>query len=1129
MELFYIFNVPSGHRFHVEMSPHWRVRQLQDCVLQLTGMPIDDQVLLKSNGEIMDSEEIVQSFLSENSSDAPVYLFQRSGRHDREDSRLWDQEINEITSIIDVAIENATFLEQDSDKHRVYLEIPQRARECRSAAQNAIHACARFAEEHRFIVQGWNALINNMDASIARLKKRATRFMDQIEKVRQQKSKAVVLLQDFDEVIDELKRIRLPGSLLAHSLGNSDRCSYSDISLYAWISASDPDHTLKELVEQVAEQFKNFEQADANATLENIEKVTEWSRNGNNREIRGINMRLSFLDLHLRKAEERAKTIEEVTLKILETPSRIDQSSLESLLSEYGYLMSQVYGELKQIRVICERFFKSKLELLVILRTRMNTWIARTYNRLHRAHNEVLMFEEKVTGLKQRLDLIRQIREAPVMYATAVAEVVRRKSFQKELSCWHALHAEKCSLLSEEESQMRAQFTSKIENHFLRLLFHGMFDSLPMFYVKTLSDFDKSLGPVDVEHLKDLRKNVEELKQYLNVAAPQVFLRLSIRDPSAPPSSAPSNPLRREESFFTTEPTCAMPTWSRNFPSSNWLSSDDVTDSSPSTAPALLMAKSPPSRIGSSSSLNMPFTPSLNQLSMLGEEDELPFTSASTSVAKTAPIQIPTPQPRQISEKSSQFSTPDDHFHAADPTEEQQFVVDDLTNRSQSFDSVKIMLAQIKSISKDMVNIRADVSMECGFFHESFAKLRELMEDNLNQEVKKIVEFYQNKVSEAEEAGKALCDALKASELEKEELKQKREEVEKLEKELEARTTSYKEGLIAMELERNRVQTEYEEMIEARDEKIRQLTKELEAKSAEVAMYQSDPNNEALRRSVSAEIRHELEKESKCKLDRLTDAIMQRKNEDIAKMRSEFENEKELSQRKYKLAAKWLAAERDRLRDYIISKIEDGSSVCTSVENEIKTAADAEEEQQYSVSYTSSSTQTGTHPHDTNEGMMMSRYDDMRESVFCSERVVFDTDDDAMLAPPTNSNSNNATTDSFAQTRIGARAMDRMVAVEDIVEGSTVLVIWNDRHNAYMLFSSSPYSHFVKESSVRRLGLTSTHSNVPRRNWILGRVSHLDLCVIRKADNRYRLPVETRVYRVDVEPLDLRSTRTPTV
>ncbi|ETN70194.1 hypothetical protein NECAME_05015 [Necator americanus] len=103
--------------------------------------------------------------------------------------------------------------------------------------------------------------------------------------------------------------------------------------------------------------------------------------------------------------------------------------------------------------------------------------------------------------------------------------------------------------------------------------------------------------------------------------------------------------------------------------------------------------------------------------------------------------------------------------------------------------------------------------------------------------------------------------------------------------------------------------------------------------------------------------------------------------------------------------------------------------------------------------------------------------------------------------------------------------MDRMVAVEDIVEGSTVLVIWNDRHNAYMLFSSSTYSHFVKESSVRRLGLATTLPNVPRRNWILGKVSHLDLCIIRKADNRYRLPVDTRVYRVDVEPLEGRIPR----
>lgn len=1099
----------------------------------------------------MDSEETIQCSFSGNNSDAPVYLFQRSNRQDKEDTRLWDQEINEITSIIDVSIENATRLEQDSDMHRVYMDIPQRARECRAAAQSAIHACARFAEEHRLIVKGWDALMNNMDASIARLTKRATRFLHQAEKVQQQKPKAAALLQGFDEVIDELKRIRLPGALLAHSRGNADRSFYSDMSLYTWISAFDQEHSLTELVEQVAGQFKNFEQTDANVTVQNIEKVTEWSKNLNNREIKGINKRLSYLDHHLRQAEGRGKAIEKHTSKILETPPRIDQSSLEELLTEYRYLMGQIYTELKEIRIICNRFFQSKLELLRILRARLNTWIARTYNRLHHTHNEVLVFEEKFTGLKQRLDLIRQIREAPVMYATAVTEVIRRKTFQKEFKLWHSLHVEKCSSLSEEESEIRAQFSAKFEKHFLRVLFHGMFDVLPPFFVKNVPEFDTSLGPIDAEHLRELRKNIEELKQYLNVAAPQVFFRLSVRDPSAPSPVVVQSALRREESFITADPAYAMPTLSRNFPSTNWLSTDDVIDSSPSTAPALLMAKSPPSRVGSSSSLNMPITPSLNQLSMLGEEDELPFTSASTSVAKTAPIQIPTPQPRQMSEKSSQFSTPDDHFQNPDPSEERQFVVDDLTSRSQSYEFLKPVALQISSLSKDMLELRADVTVDCNFFKEKFARLEELTSFALEEQIAKMRQLYEDKLAEAEKERQRMAEELKKRDEEIEVLKIHREkcdassqelaekaaEVERLQSQVEAletrvkevRSETYKEGIIAMELEKTRVSNEYEEVIEGKDATIRKLTKELEKKTAEVAHLQSDPEGEAFRKAVIADIRAELEKESKNRLELLTKGISQKKEEDISRVRMELEYEKKLFEKELKFSMKWLAAERDRLKDYVIEKVEDGNAVCAGVESDIKAAIVSEEGASKSVYCSNSATQTDFPALATAfEGMNMSRYDDMRESVFAFEQVA-DVDPESAVVRAEEPGNDNKLIGVSVQTRIGMKAMDRMVAVEDIIEGSTVLVIWNDRHNAYMLFSTSAYSHFVKESSVRRLGLATTLPNIPRRNWIMGKVSHLDLCVIRKADNRYRLPVETRVYRVDVEPLDVRSARAPTM
>ncbi|KJH41032.1 hypothetical protein DICVIV_13000 [Dictyocaulus viviparus] len=106
MEFFYIFNVAGGHRFHVEVSPHWKTLQLQENIRHLTGIRIDDQVLLKSGGEILDSDDFIQCACPDNNADNPVYLFQRSSRYDKEDSRLWEQEINEVTSIIDMSIEN---------------------------------------------------------------------------------------------------------------------------------------------------------------------------------------------------------------------------------------------------------------------------------------------------------------------------------------------------------------------------------------------------------------------------------------------------------------------------------------------------------------------------------------------------------------------------------------------------------------------------------------------------------------------------------------------------------------------------------------------------------------------------------------------------------------------------------------------------------------------------------------------------------------------------------------------------------------------------------------------------------------------------------------------------------------
>ncbi|KAK5986164.1 ATG11 domain-containing protein [Trichostrongylus colubriformis] len=1084
MEFFYIFNVPSGHRFHVEVSLQWKVRQLQESVVQVTGIPVDDQVLLKHDGEVIDYEETVCNCCPENTAEAPVYLFQRSSKHDKEDNRLWNQEINEITNIIDISIENANQLEQDYEMHCVSRDIPHRVRECRSAAQSAIHTCARIAEEHRLMLRGWVALVSNLDSSVASLRKRAVRFLQQMEKVDQQKLKAADMLRNFDEVIDELKRIRLPGTLLAHCRGNVERSSFSDTSLYAWISASDPEHSLKELVDQVAEQFANFEQTDAKMAIQNIEKVMESSKNMNCREIKGINIRLSYLGHHLQHAEERGKKIEKHTSKIMETLSRVDQALLEEHVSQCRYLMGQIHVELKELRLICNRFFQSKLEFLRILRIRLNSWIARTYNRLHHAHNELLVFEEKCTGLKQRLDLIRQIKEAPIMYASAVTEVVRRKTFRREFNSWYSLHVERCSLLYDEESRIRAQFSAKMEKHFLRVLFRGMFDIIPPFFIKNLPEFDTALGPVDVEYLRELRKNIEELKQYLNVAVPQVFLRLEVRDPHAPSAAGSQGLIRREESFFTASPTLSLPMLSCNFPSTNWLSADDVNDSSPSTTPSLLMTKSPPSRVEPLSNLNMPITPSLNQLSMLGEEGELSPTSTSASVGKTAPIQIPILQPRQMSEKSSQFSTPEDHFHTSDPVEERQFIVDDLICRSQSsHEFLKHLATQINSISKDTHQLRADVSKISDYHNKELTKLAERISYLVNDRVTRMKNFYETELAERRKEHELVVASLRRRDAEVEELRRNCENssweldeksavIERLQNEvnaLESKIGTMANGpcknCIAEEPEKDKkTNSGFDEFLKVKYERVLfpiDLEKEPSKK------YQPGPRT---------------------------------KGQELTVIEKKLEYERKLFQQKISFSMKWLAVERSR-SEYTTMKASECLTSCGS--SQIRGNSE-------SVCGNSVASQTDyIKPRNGTEGTEQ----------WCDEAIV------VPVSPSTCSISKRS--DAYIQTTIGLKTMDHMVAVEDIIEGSTVLVIWNDRHNAYMLFSSSAYNHFVKESSVRRLGLATIFPNIPRRNWILGKVSHLDLCVIRKADNRYRLPVETRVYRVDVEPLDVRTTRGP--
>lgn len=116
----------------------------------------------------------------------------------------------------------------------------------------------------------------------------------------------------------------------------------------------------------------------------------------------------------------------------------------------------------------------------------------------------LIVFEDKYNGLFQRLSLVRQIKEAPVIYMTAVAEVIRRGALRKEFASWMTAHVEKSSAFISEENKLRSSFYDKLKKHFLHQIFSGLSDQVPKFCSEN-PQFDSNLPNVPKEHLQQLR------------------------------------------------------------------------------------------------------------------------------------------------------------------------------------------------------------------------------------------------------------------------------------------------------------------------------------------------------------------------------------------------------------------------------------------------------------------------------------------------------------------------------------------------------------------------------------------------------------------------------------------------
>ncbi|KAK7099647.1 RB1-inducible coiled-coil protein 1-like isoform X2 [Littorina saxatilis] len=79
--------------------------------------------------------------------------------------------------------------------------------------------------------------------------------------------------------------------------------------------------------------------------------------------------------------------------------------------------------------------------------------------------------------------------------------------------------------------------------------------------------------------------------------------------------------------------------------------------------------------------------------------------------------------------------------------------------------------------------------------------------------------------------------------------------------------------------------------------------------------------------------------------------------------------------------------------------------------------------------------------------------------------------------------------------------------------GDLVLLCLDERHDQYVVFTVGSTLHFLHSDCLEVLGLKSAEGE-PRKNWVLAEVTEREYCQARKAQNRFKVPVNTKFYRV---------------
>ncbi|XP_032666874.1 RB1-inducible coiled-coil protein 1 isoform X2 [Odontomachus brunneus] len=496
-----------------------------------------------SGGESLEPNARVCSY-SAGTDTNPIYLFSKSAI----ESPLPPTPSIDYGSDVDLQSQ----IESSLSMPATYQTLVSRAclaQQCCSLAREQTRICERLVHDQHLQQQGWAAVVANLEDITQMFQSRADQFQHSFALYLAERQQHMELLDNFSTDLGTLAKIPILPALRAHAegfLNPDDQPSESSeptlsegteevLSLLRWISAKDNQSSLEQVADQCSRGLEQFDERVMQSLKTEVNAAIDNANKQDMKEIKGLGERLFALEQLMVQTKRLVLEQGELAQGFVQNQNRAsnlgDASVLPDLCHSHRRQLLVMLQNHNQVRDIRRRCTKAKEELSVNIYHRLK-WIMYVENKMMEVDSKLVMYNESLKRLRRHLEVLQQIHLAPQMYMSAVAEVVRRRTFSQAFLVWASNLA--CQLLTvhSEELSRRREFQNKFDGHFLNTLFPGLEDTPPPFATQAPSVFDNGLPKLTADDMESLRSQLPDLAHSISTpdlnSITQFFLSKSL-------------------------------------------------------------------------------------------------------------------------------------------------------------------------------------------------------------------------------------------------------------------------------------------------------------------------------------------------------------------------------------------------------------------------------------------------------------------------------------------------------------------------------------------------------------------------------------------------------------------------